>query len=148
MHVSLQMGSQPGLAAGSQQVSQARTAAAAAGLSGQTPAANPKLVRAAHEFEGQMMKELLQPMIQGDAQGDGLGGDDDDGSGLGLGSGSGSGGALSEFASQALGQALSERGGFGIADQIIRELSPKGNQRGAGKVTRDLHGNTVMRSLK
>jgi Rod binding domain-containing protein len=144
MHVSLQMGSQPGLAAGSQQVSQARTAAAAAGVPGQTPAVNPRLVRAAHEFEGQMMKELLQPMMQGD----GLGGDDDDGSGLDLGSGSGSGGALSEFASEALGQALSERGGFGIADQIIRELSPKGNHRSAGKVTSDLHGNTVMRSLK
>jgi Rod binding domain-containing protein len=101
-------------------------------------------VRAAHEFEGQMMKELLQPMMESD----GLGGDEEDGSGLGLGSGSGSGGALSEFASESLGQALSERGGFGIADQIIRELSRNGNRLGTGKVTHDLHGNTVMRSSK
>ena len=28
---------------------------------------SPRLVRAAHEFEGQMMKELLKPMTSGDA---------------------------------------------------------------------------------
>jgi Rod binding domain-containing protein len=114
----------------------------------QQSAVNPRLVKAAHEFEGEMMKELLQPMTEGDC----LGGDQDDGagsgSGLGLGSGSGSGGALSEFASESLGQALSQRGGFGIADQIIRELSHNGNRQGTGKVTDDLHGNTVMRSSK
>lgn len=109
---------------------------------------NPKLVKAAHEFEGQMMKELLQPMMQGDAlTGDEDGGDDDS-AGLGLGSGSGSGGALAEFASETLGQALSQRGGFGIADRIIAELSRNGTQKVTHKVTRDLHGNTVMRTLK
>ena len=30
-------------------------------------APSPRLVRAAHEFEGQMMKELLKPMTNGDA---------------------------------------------------------------------------------
>jgi len=100
---------------------------------------NPKLIKAAHEFEGQMMKELLQPMMQGSS----LGGDDDDDSGLGIGSGSGSGGALSEFASEALGQALSERGGFGIADHIISELSRNGNRQGTKQVTSDPHHNTV-----
>jgi len=109
---------------------------------------DPKLVKAAHEFEGQMMKELLQPMMQGDAlTGDEDGGDDDS-SGLGLGSGSGSGGALGEFASESLGQALSQRGGFGIANQIIAELSRNRTQRVTNKVTGDLHGNTVMRTLK
>jgi Rod binding domain-containing protein len=112
-------------------------------------APNPKLVRAAHEFEGQMMKELLQPMADSDA----LGGEDDDGSGLGLGSGSGSGGALSDFASETLGQALSQRGGFGIADQIIHELSRpelsrNGNQKGTSKVTTPAHVDTVMRRLQ
>ncbi len=106
-------------------------------------APNPKLVRAAHEFEGQMMKELLQPMMSADA----LGGEDDD-SGPGLGSGSGSGGALSEFASEALGQALSEHGGFGIADQIIRELGQRSNRQGNSKVTADLHRNTVIKNFK
>jgi Rod binding domain-containing protein len=112
-------------------------------------APNPKLVRAAHEFEGQMMKELLRPMVGSDA----LGGEDDDSSGLGLGSGSGSGGALSDFASETLGQALSQHGGFGIADQIIHELSRHelsrhGNPRGTSKVTAPLHGDTVMRRLQ
>jgi len=103
---------------------------------------SPRLERAAHEFEGQMMKELLQPMMAGDA----LTGADDGDSELGGSSDSGSTGALGEFASEALGKALSERGGFGIADQIVKELSHSGNQHGIGKVTKNLHGNTVMRT--
>jgi Rod binding domain-containing protein len=116
-----------------------------------TAAPNPKLVRAAHEFEAQMMKELLQPMTGSDP----LSGQED-GSDPELGSGSGSGGALADFASQALGQALSERGGFGIADQIVQKLGHVGGKKesmneGKGvteKVTRPLYGNTVMRTFK
>ena len=93
-------------------------------------APSPRLVRAAHEFEGQMMQELLKPMTKGDA----LTGTDQDED-----SGAGSGGALSEFASEALGQSLSQRGGLGIANRIIQELSHTGNQQGSGKVTKNLH---------
>jgi Rod binding domain-containing protein len=100
------------------------------------------LVRAAHEFEGQMMKELLGPMTNGDS----LTGAEDGDSDLGSGSGAGSTGALGEFASEALGKALSERGGFGIADRIVKELSRSGHHSGNGKVTGNLHGNTVMRA--
>ena len=101
---------------------------------------NPRLVRAAQEFEGQMMKELLQPLTTTDPlTGEADSGDSD------LISGSGSGGALSQFASEALGQALSEHGGFGIARQIVRELSRSGNRSAVGEVTRSRHGNTVMR---
>ena len=100
-------------------------------------APSPRLVQSAHEFEGQMLKELLEPMTRVDA----LAGDEDD-----LDSGAGSGGALSEFASEALGQALSERGGFGIADRLIKQLSQSGNQHDSGKVTSNLHGNTVLRT--
>jgi Rod binding domain-containing protein len=110
-------------------------AAKAAGGTGETAAPQPRLVRAAHEFEGQMMKELLKPMTGGDA----LTGEDED-------SDSGSGGAFTEFASEALGQALSVGGGFGIANQIVKELSHSGNLHGTGKVTGKLHGNTVMRT--
>jgi Rod binding domain-containing protein len=99
-------------------------------------AVSPRLVRAAHEFEGQMMQELLKPMMGKDALGD-----EDD-------SDSGSSGALGEFASEALGQALSAGGGFGIANQIVRELSHSGNQGGNGKVTGNLHPNTVMRTVQ
>jgi Rod binding domain-containing protein len=107
---------------------------------------SPRLLTAAHEFEGQMMKELLQPMMAGDALTGAEDGDSELGSSPGSGLGSGSGGALGEFASEALGKALSERGGFGIADRIVKELSHSGNQAGNGKVIRNLHGNTVMRT--
>jgi Rod binding domain-containing protein len=80
-----------------------------------------RLVKAAHEFEGQMMKELLKPMTAKDAM---LGGDDD--------SDAGSGGALGEFASEALGRALSDGGGFGIANQIVRDLSAS-NHKGTSR---------------
>jgi Rod binding domain-containing protein len=93
-------------------------------------APSPRLVRAAHEFEGQMMQELLKPMTHGDAL-TGTGEDKD--------SGEGSGGALSEFASEALGQSLSQRGGLGIAHRIIQELSHSGNQHENRKVPKNLH---------
>jgi Rod binding domain-containing protein len=85
-------------------------------------APQPRLVRAAHEFEAQMMKELLKPMTNDSA----LTGEEDDSS-------SGSGGALGEFASEALGRALSDQGGFGIANQIVKEISASANRNGTGK---------------
>jgi Rod binding domain-containing protein len=99
-------------------------------------APSPRLVHAAHEFEGQMMKELLKPLARGSLLTGADGDDDED---------AGSGGALGEFASEALGQALSARGGFGIADRIVKDLSHSEGRRVSAKVTRDLHGNTVMR---
>jgi Rod binding domain-containing protein len=93
-----------------------------------------------------MMKELLEPITNSDA----LTGAEEGDSDLGSGSGSGSTGALGEFASEALGKALSEHGGFGVADRIVKELSRSGgnhgNRHGNGKVTEKLHGNTVMRA--
>ena len=102
------------------------------------PAApQPRLVRAAHEFEAQMMKELLRPMTSSN----GLTGEDED-------SDSGSNGALGEFASEALGRALSEAGGLGIATSIVRDLSRSGNRPVTAQVTGNPHGNTVMRTLE
>lgn len=101
------------------------------GPEGVTPA--PRFVRAAHEFEGQMMKELLQPMLRENA----LMEDSDE---------SGSGAVLGEFAAESLGQALSQRGGFGIANRIVQELSRSGNPSVDGKVTENLHHDTAMRS--
>ena len=102
-------------------------------------APSPRLVWAAHEFEGQMMKELLKPLTS-----NGLltGASDDPDAGMGA------GGALGEFASEALGQALSLRGGFGVADRIIHTLSASGNQHRATAVTQNPHGNTVMKTHK
>ena len=112
--------------------------AAQASTEGTTPP-QPRLVRAAHEFEAQMMKELLKPMTGKDAL---TGEDQDDGGDANA------NGALGEFASEALGQALSQRGGFGIADRIVRDLSHSGKQGETGKVTGNLHGNTVLKPLK
>jgi Rod binding domain-containing protein len=113
----------------------AATAASTGATASVTP--QPRLVHAAHEFEAQMMQELLKPMTSGD----GLDGEDAD-------SASGSGGALGAFASESLGQALSEQGGFGIATGIVRQLSAAGNKPVTTEVTGSLHGNTVINSNK
>lgn len=97
--------------------------------------AQPRLVRAAHEFEAQMMKELLKPMTSGAS----LTSEED---------GSASGGALGEFASEALGRALSEQGGLGIANSIVRDLSHSGTRNAIGPVTGNPHGNTVIKALE
>lgn len=85
----------------------------------------PRLVKAAHEFEAQLMKELMAPLTRG-ASVPGVGGagtgDEDE-------QDSGSAGALGEFAAEALGQALSAAGGFGIANRILGEIGPAGGHR-------------------
>jgi Rod binding domain-containing protein len=102
---------------------------------GDTSAPPPRLVRAAHEFEAQMMQELMKPMTHGSS----LTGEDDD-------SASGSGGALGEFATEALGRGLSERGGFGIARSVLEDLSHSGHKTADGKVTGNLHKNTGIKA--
>jgi len=72
-------------------------------------APSPRLVKAAHEFEAAMMKELMAPLVPGH---DLLGGEEEVGSSS----------ALGDFAGEALGKAISESGGFGIAKSIIRQL--------------------------
>jgi Rod binding domain-containing protein len=114
-------------------ISSAVTAAATPGHSG----AQPRLVRAAHEFEAQMLKELLQPI----AKSSGLLGDED-------GSGEGSGGVLGQFAAEAFAGALSSQGGFGIARQIVRDLSHSGNQSATTPVIGNLQIDTGMRRGK
>lgn len=114
--------------------------AALAASGAQTAAApQPRLVRAAHEFEAQMMKEMLKPMTGNDA----LTGEDQSSGG-----GAGSNAALGEFASEALGKALSQRGGFGIANRIIHDLSHSGSRHETGKVTGILRADTVIRTSK
>lgn len=114
---------------------------AATAATGTTGAATPqpRLVRAAHEFEAQMMKELMKPMNRGSSL-TGTDGDGDDDSG--------STGALGEFASEALGRALSEQGGFGIASGIVKQLSPAANQNGTIPVIGSLHEDTVIKAIK
>ena len=84
----------------------------------------PRLVRAAHEFEAQMMKELLKPMTESAS----ITGEEDD---------EGSTGALGQYASESLARSLSDHGGLGIANQIIRDLSHSSNQKVTSPVTWD-----------
>lgn len=100
-------------------------------------APSPRLVRAAHEFEGQMMKELLKPLTDENSP---TGAEDD--------SGFGADGALGQFASEALGQALSAHGGLGIGDRIVKTLCGTSNRNGSSTVTGDLHKNTGIRTAE
>lgn len=90
-----------------------------------TATPSPRLVKAAHEFEAQLMKELLAPLTRGasdpEVGGAGVSNDEEE---------SGSAGALGEFAAEALGQALSAVGGFGIANQILGEIGQAGAHTG------------------
>jgi peptidoglycan hydrolase FlgJ len=92
-------------------------------------ATNLKLERSAHEFEASLMTELLRPLQETD----GAGGEDTEPGGMGSGS------ALQDFASESLARAISERGGFGIADRVLRQLkstSPSAAPNSlSGKVT-------------
>lgn len=76
---------------------------------------NPKLERSAHEFEASLMAELLKPLEESD----GLTGEPSEDA-------AGSNGALAGFASESLACAISERGGFGIADRILGQLEHPG----------------------
>jgi Rod binding domain-containing protein len=99
--------------------------------------ANPRLVRAAHEFEAQMMKELLTPMTRGNV----LTGEEND-------SDAGSGGALGEFGTESLAGALSAQGGFGVANRILHDLSHSGNQSLIAPVIGNLKFDTGVRPDK
>ena len=89
-----------------------------------------RLERSAHEFEAQLMKELLKPLTGHDL----LAGDDD----------ATESGALGEFASESLAGALSARGGFGISNRILGELSHFGIGPVRSHVIGNLHTDPGM----
>jgi len=77
----------------------------------------PKAVRAAHEFEAQMMAELFKPLTSPDEPME----SEEDNS-------SDAGGPLGQFAGEALAEAVSQHGGLGIANLILKNFSRSGNQ--------------------
>ncbi len=103
-----------------------------------TATPSPRLVRAANEFESQMMQELLKPLTQGM-------GEDSEERGGAL---EGSMDSLASFGAEALGTALARSGGFGIAAGIIRELTHEGNQAATTGVTKIAHQNSSLKTLK
>jgi hypothetical protein len=84
-----------------------------------------------------MMQELMKPLTRGSS----LTGEDED-----SGDSSGSSGALGEFATEALGRALSERGGFGIAKSVLKDLSHSGSKSNSVLVTGNSTESTEMRT--
>ncbi|WP_263365860.1 hypothetical protein [Edaphobacter bradus] len=70
-----------------------------------------KLADAAQQFEGMFLQELLKPMQSGK---DGLTGEDASDS---------STDTLQSYGTEAVAKAISSRGGFGIARQIIQQLN-------------------------
>ena len=76
---------------------------------------DPRLKPAAHEFEASLMKELLEP-LQHDPLFESGAGDE---------SADGSDNALMSYGSEALARAISDRGGFGIADRILAHFEKK-----------------------
>ena len=105
-----------------------------AAASDRRPAEDPRLAKAANQFEAMMMKELLAPMARSgdlftDSEGDQKG-------------------ILGEFASESLAGALSAHGGLGIADRIIHSLSHSGNSSSSSEVTGKLENNTGISARK
>jgi Rod binding domain-containing protein len=83
--------------------------------SGAPGASQSKLTQAAHQFEASLMAELLKPLQEDTEEGE-----------------SGSGGALAGFASESLAKAISERGGFGIAEGILHQFTGQSTANPAG----------------
>ena len=87
-----------------------------------------RLVKAAREFEAQLMKELLRPMVHPED-----------------GSGAGADNAIADFAAEALGSGMSLHGGLGIAREIIRSISR--NEPGdSNPGVREPHPESAIRS--
>ena len=108
-------------------------------MSSHTPTQS-RLVNSAHEFEAQLMKELVKPLfdaksmsIEGDSN------DSDDG---------GDAGVLGQYATECLARELSNHGGLGIADKIVRSLSKTGNTRDTLSVTGKLPFNLTTTDEK
>ena len=100
----------------------ATTGSAGISLAGGTDAAkSAKLASAAHEFEAMMVNELMKPLKFGQAETVDDGADD---------TGGGAEDLVRGFATEAMSKALAANGGFGLAKQIVRQVSDEHDRRG------------------
>jgi len=105
-------------------------------LSGLSPASqttpqDPKLVSAAHEFEASLMKEFLKPLQHDSLFADEGDKADDDASG--------SAGTLMSYGAEAMAKAISEQGGFGIAQKILDHFKAGSNHSRTGAKDNPVH---------
>lgn len=82
-----------------------------------------KLIDSAQQFEATMLLELLKPLQHGQDGWDSAEGSDDVASDT-----------ISSFGSEAIAKAISKRGGFGMAKQIVAKVTLE-NQRTSEKKT-------------
>ncbi len=80
--------------------------------SGNDAQSRAKLTDAAQQFEAMMLQELLKPMRTGQTSWGGEEKNDDSGEDT-----------MSSFGTEAVAKAISKGGGFGIARQIIRQVT-------------------------
>ena len=93
----------------------------------QTSAPDPKLVDGAKQFEGMLLAEMLKPLSFGASPDDG-GGDSE----------GGAAGTIRSFGTEAMAKSIASQGGFGLARQIIRQVTAEheaqNNNQGGTKV--------------
>jgi len=84
-----------------------------------------KLADGAQQFEAMMLQQMLKPLKFGESPDSG--GDDEN-----------TGGVMQGYGTEALAKSISSHGGFGIAKQIIRQVTAedhvKGSHAGGAKV--------------
>jgi Rod binding domain-containing protein len=97
----------------------------------ETAQQNPRLASAAHEFEASLMKEFLQP-LQHDSLFTEDGDNDEDGAG-------GSAGTLMSYSAEMMAKAISEHGGFGIAQEILDHFKSAENPGQGGAESDKVH---------
>ena len=86
-----------------------------------------KLADGAHQFEAMMLEQMLKPLKFGAAPGSGS---DDD-------SNDSAADTVAGFGTEALARSIASHGGFGIAQQVIRQVTHEDQARGtAGKETK------------
>ena len=81
-----------------------------------------KLTDGAHQFEAMMLTEMLKGLNFSGAP-------DEDGQE----STGGASSTITGYGTEALAKAISQGGGFGLAKQIIRQVTAEDNARGAGR---------------
>ena len=83
-----------------------------------------KLVKGAHEFEAMLLNEMLKPLKFGQAESVEEGADE---------TGGGQSDTIRGFATEALSKAIAEHGGFGLAKQIVRQVTAEHAAKAGGK---------------
>jgi Rod binding domain-containing protein len=79
-----------------------------------------KLADGAHQFEAMLMQQMMKGMKFGSAPGDG---EDTEGEGN----------ALESYGTEMLAKSMADAGGFGLARQIIRQVTEEDHDKGVGK---------------